>query len=286
MVKLEKRSDSCNTRSISNCVEETQRLNVYFETALGRAKPQTANKIDKRSYKNSRLKSFLTVTLGKKLSAQSLMYFNSKLDSTRNILTDPNFRRWFSSFDRSSRKGRKQSFHRDISYDDLLSLSLSLSLSDTLSIRGTQDEPRPDDASGRNISFPRGRIFHNYSSSEGGSGLSFSVGKKNFRRQEVDIPLKALGRVNKPPLYTMPARMRRVFFLWTRLLFSLFLSFTHPTSNVLPSLSKKSFHSFTRGLLKLPIGEASKGEEARYLVKRKRKWTRTFLPIELDRFYR
>lgn len=93
MVKLEKRSDSCNTRSISNCVEETQRLNVYFETALGRAKPQTANKIDKRSYKNSRLKSFLTVTLGKKLSAQSLMYFNSKLDSTRNILTGPNFRR-------------------------------------------------------------------------------------------------------------------------------------------------------------------------------------------------
>lgn len=75
MVKLEKRSDSCNTRSISNCVEETQRLNVYFETALGRAKPQTANKIDKRSYKNSRLKSFLTVTLGKKLSAQSLYVF-------------------------------------------------------------------------------------------------------------------------------------------------------------------------------------------------------------------
>lgn len=131
MVKLEKRSDSCNTRSISNCVEETQRLNVYFETALGRAKPQTANKIDKRSYKNSRLKSFLPWRWERNFQHRAYMYFNSKLDSTRNILTGPNFRRWFSSFDRSSRKGRKQRFIA-IFPMTTFSLSLYLCLSQTL----------------------------------------------------------------------------------------------------------------------------------------------------------
>ena len=128
MVKLEKRSDSCNTRSISNCVEETQRLNVYFETALGRAKPQTANKIDKRSYKNSRLKSFLTVTLGKKLSAQSLYVFQLE---TRLNAKYPDFLIFAVDFRRSidhREKAVNNVSSRYFLWRPSLSLSISVSL--------------------------------------------------------------------------------------------------------------------------------------------------------------
>ena len=67
----------------------------------------------------------------------------------------------------------------------------------------------------------------------------------------------------------------RVFFF----LFSFLLSILSPMSR----LFQKSFHSFTRGLLKWPIRGREK--EARYLVKRKRKGIRT-IPVCIRGLYR
>lgn len=64
----------------------------------------------------------------------------------------------------------------------------------------TQDEgAAPRRIRGKYFVFSKGEFFHNYPLAR--SAFVFGRGT-NFRRQPVDIPLKALGQVNKSLLYT------------------------------------------------------------------------------------